>query len=202
MKTILLLFFTLTTGCAQNKTDKQVGDTCEDCQMMFDGMPESIKSSTTIAPSNEPREKLIITGTIYKLDGKTPASDVILYVYHTDAKGFYSSSPDQAHAKRHGHLRGWVKTGADGKYSITSIRPGAYPSNRAAQHIHPIIKEPNLSLYWIDEYLFHDDPLLGEEEKNRQEKRGGNGIIHLTKNAQGVWIGHRDIILGLNVPNY
>jgi protocatechuate 3,4-dioxygenase beta subunit len=43
---------------------------------------------------------------------------------------------------------------------------------------------------------------LTEKEKSNQEKRGGSGIISLKKNANGVWVGKRDIILGLNIPNY
>jgi protocatechuate 3,4-dioxygenase beta subunit len=203
MKTLTAIaLLSITIACAQTKQDRQVGTRCEDCEMMFDGMPTTLTSSTTIASSAEPGERMVITGTIYKADGKTPAPDVILYVYHTDAKGIYAPAPDQKMAIRHGHLRGWIKTDASGKYMLNTIRPGAYPSNRAAQHIHPIIKEPGLSIYWIDEYLFDDDPLLTDNEKNHQEKRGGSGIIHLTKNTQGVWIGQRDIILGLNIPNY
>jgi protocatechuate 3,4-dioxygenase, beta subunit len=202
MKTVTAILLALTIACAQTKSEKSVGGPCEDCQMMPDGMPAKLSSSTAIASTSEPGEKMFITGTIFKRDGKTPAADVILYVYHTDAKGLYTSSSDQQYANRHGHLRGWIKTDASGKYSIATIRPGAYPSNRAAQHIHPLIKEPGMSLYCIDEYLFDDDPLLTDQEKQHQQKRGGNGIIHLTKNAQGVWTGQRDIVLGLNIPGY
>ena len=95
-----------------------------------------------------------------------------------------------------------MKTGENGRYQFTSIRPASYPNRQAPQHIHPIIKEHCTSIYWIDEFLFDDDPLLTEKEKSSQEKRGGPGIIHLTKNKEGVWIGKRDIILGINVPDY
>src|SRR5690606_2706219 len=151
---------------------------------------------------DEPGERMIISGTIYKKDGKTPAPDVILYVYQTDNTGRYTPTPKQVHAKRHGHLRGWVKTDAQGRYEFNTIRPASYPNSRNPQHIHPIIKESGLSLYWIDEFLFEDDPVLTEQEKARQAKRGGSGIIILSKNPEGVWIGKRDIILGMNVPNY
>ena len=32
--------------------------------------------------------------------------------------------------------------------------------------------------------------------------RGGNGIVKLVKSTEAVWIGKRDIVLGLNVPDY
>lgn len=205
--TLLLIVTTLVTsvsGCGQspNSGDRIINDPCEDCELMYEGMPKTLKSETKIADASEPGEPLIITGTIYKRDGKTPAPDVILYVYQTDNSGVYSPGPNQKDGKRHGHLRGWIKTGSDGKYSFTTIRPASYPDSKAPQHIHPIIKEPGLSLYWISEYLFDDDPYLTEKEKAKEQQRGGDGIIHLTKDERGVWIGKRDIILGMNIPNY
>jgi protocatechuate 3,4-dioxygenase beta subunit len=167
---------------------------------MYEGMPSHISWETQIAMSGEPGEPMVIEGTIYKNDRKTPAPGVILYVYHTDARGDYSN-PSDVHGNRHGHLRGWVKTGADGKYRFTSIRPAPYPGENIPAHIHPLIKEPGLTLYWIDEYLFEDDPRVTETVRKGEQKRGGNGIIRLTK-KDGVWHGTRDIILGMNVPGY
>jgi protocatechuate 3,4-dioxygenase beta subunit len=201
--TSICLIMILASACAQTpSTERKVGTRCEDCEMMFEGMPQSISWETRLTDSNEPGEPMVISGTIYKPDGKTPAPEIILYVYHTDAQGNYSPSKNQKNARRHGHIRGWMKTGENGRYQFTSIRPASYPNRQAPQHIHPIIKEHDTSIYWIDEFLFDDDPLLTEKEKSSQEKRGGSGIIHLTKNKEGVWIGKRDIILGINVPDY
>lgn len=199
----LLLVSVVVTGCAQPQAaERKVGGPCEDCELMFAGMPSTLSWKTKLAPDDEPGERMIISGTIFKRDGKTPARDVILYVYQTDNRGLYSSAPNQTVAKRHGHLRGWVKADAQGHYEFSTIRPASYPNSQSPQHIHPIIKEPGLSLYWIDEFVFDDDPFLTEQEKAKQEKRGGSGVIKMTKNSDGVWIGKRDIILGLNIPNY
>jgi protocatechuate 3,4-dioxygenase, beta subunit len=194
--TILLFAFAFAfSACAQSP------DTCEGCEMMFDGMPADIQSSTRLAPAGEPGESLTIDGTIYQPDGKTPAPGIVLYVYHTDAKGLYSPAKGQNQSRRHGHLRGWVKSDAKGRYSFTTIRPASYPNSRNPQHIHPIILESSTRYYWIDEYLFTDDPVLTSEEKSRQPGRGGSGVITLTREAGG-WKGTRDIILGRSVPNY
>lgn len=206
MKTNLILATTLIlisiSGCSQSKPNRQTIANCEDCELMLEGMPTSLNWETKLANPGEPGEAMIISGTIFKPDGKTPAPNVILYVYHTDAKGEYSPSSNQKDGKRHGHLRGWMKTDSQGRYRFATIRPASYPNRQAPQHIHPIIKESDGFMYWIDEFLFDDDPLLNEEEKKHQQKRGGPGIIHLTKDAQGVWIGKRDVILGMNIPNY
>lgn len=200
----LVMLMINTSACTQSnqKADRVVGSDCEDCELMFEGMPKDISWQTTIAGPDEPGEPMIIRGVIYKSDGKTAAPGVILYVYHTDNKGLYSPAPKQTTAKRHGHLRGWVKTDEQGRYEFKTIRPASYPNSRNPQHIHPIVKEPGTSLYWIDEFLFADDPVLTESEKSHQQKRGGSGIVSLTKNDKGIWMGTRDIILGMNIPNY
>ena len=112
-------------------------------------------------------------GVIYLSDGKTPAPEVILYVYHTDARGNYSPAPGQAHGLRHGHLRGWMKTDRQGRYRFRTIRPAPYPNGRIPAHIHPIVKEPRRNEYYIDEYVFGDDPLVTGKERGRMEDRGG-----------------------------
>jgi len=104
--------------------------------------------------------------------------------------------------KRHGHLRGWMKTNERGQYKFHTIRPAAYPNRRDPQHIHPTIKEPDKNEYYIDEYRFDDDPLLTKEQRAREEKRGVSGIIKLARNSKGIWVGQRDIVLGKNIPNY
>ena len=180
-----------------------VGGGCDGCDIIYANMPQQLSWQTTIASAAEPGERMEISGIIYQADGRTPAPNVILYVYHTDAKGLYSPAPNEAGAaRRHGHLRGWMKTNQRGEYKFTSIRPAPYPNSRGPAHIHPIVKEPDKNEYWIDEYLFDDDPAVTREPRPRVENRGGSGIIHLTRNSDGTWIGRRDIVLGLNIPNY
>ncbi len=192
------------SSCAQNQSyvKTQIGGPCEDCQMMFDGIPETISAQTSLTAADETGEPLIIRGTIYKADGKTPSADVILYVYQTDSKGLYSKGTTQTKAVRHGHIRGWVKSNAKGEYEFKTIRPASYPNSNSPQHIHPIIYEPGKGYYWIDEYVFDDDPLLTASEKSKVSNRGGSGIIKLAKDKNGVWQGKRDIILRLNISDY
>ncbi len=202
MKFSVLLFSAMMAiSCsAQPKAgDRVVGDRCDGCDLMYENIPENISWETKIENAADPGEPMVIEGTIYKKDGKTPAPGVILYVYHTDAKGYYSNP--KTTGNRHGHLRGWIRTGADGKYKFTTIKPAPYPNDRIPAHVHPLVKEPGMTLYWIDEFLFDDDPLVTDEVKRNEKKRGGNGIIHLEK-KNGVWIAKRDIILGMNIPNY
>jgi protocatechuate 3,4-dioxygenase, beta subunit len=194
------------TACGQPKksaTEKKVGSGCEGCEAVYEFGSRTLNAIDTLPDFNEPGPRLEVSGTIYHQDGKTPAKDVILYIYHTDQKGEYSTKGNETGmGKKHGYIRGWIRTGADGKYKFYTLLPAAYPGRKNPAHIHPVIKEPGYAEYWIDEYLFDDDPILTQEERNRQQKRGGAGIVKTTRSASSMLIAKRDIILGLNVPGY
>jgi len=49
--------------------------------------------------------------------------------------------------------------------------------------------------------MFLDDSTLNKEDIKSQKKRGGSGLINIIE-QNGILIGERDIILGLNIPNY
>src|SRR5688572_1615210 len=80
--------------------DREVGGACDGCDLMYENMPSTLSWETKIENAADPGEPMIIEGTIYKKDGKTPAPGVILYVYHTDAKGYYSNPTSKGN--RHG----------------------------------------------------------------------------------------------------
>ncbi len=192
-----------TNGQARNNTNKLVGGPFENGDFMYLGMPEKISAVDTSAGWTQKGQKLLITGTIYKLEGKTPAPNVILYYYHTDTEGHYSSKPglDQR-AARHGYIRGWVKSDENGRYAIYTVKPAPYPDTDFEAHIHPTIKEPNIEKeYYIDEFVFDDDRLLTGEKRKKLQNRGGSGVLRVLEKGD-LQIAEHDIILGLNIPNY
>jgi protocatechuate 3,4-dioxygenase beta subunit len=170
---------------------------------MFHGMPLKLAATDTTAGWNEGGQRLVISGTVYQPDQKTPAANVILYFYHTDKSGQYSPRdyvPNSA--KKHGHIRGWVMTGDDGRYSIYTSRPVAYPNQKIEAHIHVMLKEPDIdSPYWLDEWVFDDDPLLTKDIRSKAQNLGGSGILKTTTKG-GIQYANHDIILGLNIPGY
>ena len=105
-------------------------------------------------------------------------------------------------AKRHGYIRGWIKTGADGTYTFYTTMPGAYPERNAAAHIHPTILEPDGKYYWVDEYLFKGDPLLTVQQTSAASARGGNGAVITLEKQGNLLVAKRDFVLGKNVPGY
>jgi len=193
------------TQKASNKSGR-VGGECEEgyCEIMYLGMPKVLNSIDTSAGWFEKGQKLIIKGTAFQLDKKTPAANVIIYYHHTDSNGLYSPRNDKPENQtRHGHIRGWVKTDKDGKYTLYTIRPASYPDTNLPAHIHWLIKEPDVkNEYWTDDLTFNDDQLLEPYNKiNKPKNLGGNGIANVTT-KDSIQIAEHNFILGLNIPNY
>ena len=189
-------------GIAKADTVKIVGGGCEGCELMYIGLPEKILPEHTSIGWTESNTKLILTGKVFQIDGKTPAQNVIVYYWHTDDRGLYSSNKQTPElAKVHGKLRGWVKSDVNGNYTIKTSRPAAYPSHDIAQHIHLSIKEPSINEYYADLY-FDDDPLyLKHKKKYGKLDRAGTEILRVVLDNK-TQIAEHNIVLGLNIPNY
>jgi protocatechuate 3,4-dioxygenase, beta subunit len=212
---VIFVFLLISLTCCNGQTKNNiptanssntktfVGGGCDGCEIMYVGMPSNILSTDTSAGWTEKGQKLLITGKVYKMDGKTVAPNVIIYYWQTDNNGYYSASKGMNEKeKRHGHIRGWVKTNESGDYSIYTIKPAHYPNDNIPAHIHTSIKEPNIdNEYYIDDFIFDDDKLLTGEKRKALENRGGSGVLRLLLN-EDVQIAEHNIILGLNIPNY
>ena len=149
-----------------------------------------MSSRITIADVAEPGERMVMSGTIFRSDGKTPAEGIVLYVYHTDNTGYYSKDDDPYNPR----LRGWMKTGPDGKYEFDTIRPAPYPHRTTPAHVHAQIYSESIPEYGIDEYWFEGDRFINAEQKKLLlTGRGGPGsIVKLTRDTNGVLRGVRD----------
>ena len=201
---LLLISFSACNGqtTEATNTDKIVGGPFENRELTYIGMPKQIPSVDTSKAWTAEGQKLLVTGKVLQRDGKTPAPHVVLYYYHTDKDGLYSAIDDlDKRVLRHGYIRGWVKSDANGNYSIYTIRPGAYPNRTDPAHIHITVKESTINEYWIDSFVFDDDPLLTRAKRKALRNRGGSGILKLVQKG-ALQVAEHDIILGLNIPNY
>ena len=204
------MFLIFTPGCKsqQNKNakadeEKIIGGGCDGCELMYVDIPKVINSIDTSKGWQEAGQKLLVTGKVFKRDGVTPAAEVIVYYWQTNNDGYYSADATTSEAaKRHGHIRGWLKTDSLGNYALYTIRPGPYPKQNMESHIHLSIKEPQLpNEYYVDELVFDDDILLTAAKRKALENRGGSGVLRILVN-DNLQVAEHNIILGLHIPNY
>lgn len=144
-----------------------------------------------IVPEGEAGDPMVVSGTVRDTTGR-PIVGALVYVYQTDAQGYYSrglvAAPNGRHDDRHARLFGYLRTDADGRYEFRTIRPAAYadaPDN--PQHIHyglraeGYVRVPRGSLANL---YFADDPrLVGAHLA--ELKADGAGIIAPTRDPDG-----------------
>lgn len=179
---------------------------CEAC--LFLEAPANLTEKLIIAPDRRGVERLRLRGTIYESDGRTPAKNTVLYIYHTDEKGYYSKRGDEprdSFAWWHGKQRGWLRTNERGEYEIDTVKPAPYPSRVEPAHIHAHVKSPSQKhSYIIADFVFAGDDLLTAKywENSARWRRSigitenlNDGGVKLTRNPAGVWEGVRNIAL-------
>jgi protocatechuate 3,4-dioxygenase, beta subunit len=154
--------------------------------------PDNVSWKTALSKKSDKDEPMIISGTIFQPDGKTPAPNVLIYFYHTDSEGYYGRRGEV----RDGHFRGWMLTDAKGRYEVSSIKPAPYPSRTDAAHVHMTVTGKNFKEDSINTILFEGDPLIKEHERNSMGKWGEFiPILKLEKGADGILRGTRNFTL-------
>ncbi len=124
-------------------------------------------STIHIPPTKEAGQPVIIKGTVKDTKGN-PLKNIKLFVFHTDAKGYYA--PTDSASKRMNEpdprLFGYLVTDKDGKYSFGTIHPGTYPNKYEGrfipQHIHIQIVEKGYEPFSI-QMAFEDDPAMKDK---------------------------------------
>nr|WP_276591831.1 hypothetical protein [Sphingomicrobium nitratireducens] len=149
-----------------------------------------------MAPAGEPGETLVIEGTVFDPSGTRPVPGVVIYAYQTDAEGLYSRGTDENEwSRRHGLLRGWVRTDEQGRYRFETIKPAPYPDQSFPAHVHLTVLEPGKPPYWIDDIVFAGEAFVDQAYSAARENRGGDGIVSLSRTEDGRLLAERDIVL-------
>lgn len=146
---------------------------------------------TSICTDKEPGSPLIVSGTIYAPDGRTPMEGINLFIYQTDATGVYTTSGGDNRGTR---LHGSMRSNAEGRYEFRTIKPGSYPGSTNPAHIHAYVSGPGYPEYWIDEYHFEDDPFIKAEDKQKSLAQGSfSPVLKLTRGSDDILRAVRDI---------
>lgn len=204
MRRIIYLFLVpmMTVSCYsqknENKMEFKSHGRCDGCEAILDYANAELPATDTLPDFERHDPKIKLKGTVYKPDGITPASDVVVFIYHTDLEGRYPKRGDEVGlARKQGYLRGAVRTDEEGNFSFFTFKPGSYGGGAA--HIHTVVLEPNGNYYYIDDINFDGDPYLNATKDQRNW--GGSGVVSL-KEEDGLLTAERNIFLGLNIPDY
>ncbi|MDN3657030.1 hypothetical protein QWZ08_15380 [Ferruginibacter paludis] len=85
---------------------------------------------------------VVLKGSIFKEDGKTPVSNALVEIWHCDENEVYDNTSEAY------HYRGGQKTTTDGKYAFTTILPVPYKADPKDEsswrpaHIHMRVSVP------------------------------------------------------------
>ena len=144
--------------------------------------PKDSPSSADVAPPSESGERLEVSGVVYAADGRTPVTTASVYVYQTDARGYYR--PDDAMGNRNPRLKALLRTDGQGRYSYRTIRPGSYPGTRVPQHIHYEVSADGHGTR-IFEIVFEDDPFVSQQIRADAARPGSSYALHSVQRGPG-----------------
>ena len=145
--------------------------------------PSNAPSRIVVTPQSEPGESLVISGVVFQTDGRTPLRGASVYVYQTDARGYYA--PDNARASDNPRLRGYLRTDAQGRYEYRTVKPGSYPGTRNPGHIHYHVSAPGYAER-VFEIVFEGDTLIPEQwRRDAENPQSGVAIVRLEAAGNG-----------------
>ena len=120
--------------------------------------------SAIICSANERGTKIKIKGTVTD-QSSTPIQNVNLYIFQTDAMGYYTpyDSINKSMGENDPRLFAFLKTDAAGNFEFTTVRPASYPTkykdSYVPQHIHINTSTQGFKDRLI-QVVFEDDPAM------------------------------------------
>lgn len=124
--------------------------------MIHRDTPRELSWRTRITAPGEPGQALVVVGQVFAPDGRTPAADVTVYAYHTDAQGYYGANRTEYPPR----IYGWMKTDAGGRFELSTIYPGRYPAMRVPAHVHFDLWGGGFPMQWAEAVQFAGDSYL------------------------------------------
>jgi catechol 1,2-dioxygenase len=128
-----------------------------------------------LAGPDEPGERLIVTGTVFGSDCRTPLPGALIEMWQANHEGVYDTDkPGNFTEQTSFHMRGMLYTDEKGRYEIETVIPGRYPippgipglEKYAGQtrpaHIHFRIAE-SLHVPVTTQLYFKGDPFIADD---------------------------------------
>ena len=108
-------------------------------------------------------QRLVVEGTVYSPDCRTPLAGASVAVWQTNAAGEYGPGQGTS-AERCCYLAAALRTDQRGRYRFETVRPGHYKGEERPPpaHIHFEVRHPEAAGV-LTELLFEGDPWLGPD---------------------------------------
>ncbi len=140
-------------------------------------------SSIRMVDSEEAGQRIHLDGQVVSAATGEPLAGARMQLFHTDNSGEYRPGMSAGGGAGNPRIFGWLRTDANGKFSIDTIMPVRYPDSTVPRHIHYRVwakGHPMLE----SECFFDSDPNLTEKTRRDAPKRGFP-IVVLAKNEEG-----------------
>lgn len=147
--------------------------------------------SITVAGPDEPGLRMVVEGRVLAADGETEIAGATVFVFHTDAEGYYSpGGMDESNAR----LCGLMRTDAEGRYRFETIKPARYATGGGPPpHVHYRVWGPELPRQSFS-LNFEGDPSLGDRGRDasrnatwatiRPVEAGADGVLRVTRDLR------------------
>ena len=168
----------------------------QDCNLTSDDIlgpyfVEGAPIRTVIAHSDEPGQRLFVSGRILQNDCETPISGAMLELWHANDAGCYSINLE-CNTGNPGNdefnLRGKMFSNENGQYAFETILPGYYASR--PMHIHIKITTPDGEIL-VSQIYFDSDPLCDTDPWCQDAE---DRILSLNEDSSGLH-GQLDIVM-------
>lgn len=184
---VSFIFLISTTFLLNAQTANEVNAT------VFDYKEYKLNNTDTIPEFSSKDNKIKISGIIYKSDGVTPASDVVLYIEQANELGDFDLRKENG--EKYVYHNASIKTNENGEYTFYTFLPGNDRRYNQLQQLFPTITEPSKEPYQIASFLFDDDPLLTKRcRKQIAKKSDPSRILELKKEGK-LLVARKDIVL-------
>jgi protocatechuate 3,4-dioxygenase beta subunit len=119
---------------------------------------------------NEPGERIRLQGRIVDKATGAPLGGALLQLFHTDAAGEYRPGMDSGGGAGNPRLWGFLRTDADGRFTVDTIMPERYPNSTVPRHVHYRVWAEGYPKF-DSECFFAADPNLDESTRKSAPSR-------------------------------
>jgi protocatechuate 3,4-dioxygenase beta subunit len=120
------------------------------------------RTAETVAKGRD-GERLVVSGTVYRADCRTPLAGASIEVWQANAAGEYGPGQGTG-GERCCYLAAALRTDRRGRYRFETVKPGHYKGEERPPpaHIHVEVRHPDATGV-LTELLFEGDPWLGPD---------------------------------------